>query len=107
MLISCVQALRSLAAGSAGSLLAPNAPGSGTLSPPEIPSPPPTASSGTTTPLIDPRAQISNDTLVGADTRIGERAALKRCVVGRECTIARGARLTGCVVMDGVTVGEK
>jgi len=58
-------------------------------------------------PPISPSAQISPDTLIGDGVRIGERATLKKCVVGRHCVIGRGAKLTGCVLWDFVTVGEK
>ena len=52
-------------------------------------------------------AQISSDSVVGEGTQVGERASLKKCIVGRHCHIARGVKLTGCVVWDFVTIGEK
>lgn len=62
---------------------------------------------GSAAPLISPSAQISPDSLIGESTRVGERASIKKCVVGRHCHIGRGAKLTGCVLWDFVTVEEK
>ncbi|KAI0030858.1 nucleotide-diphospho-sugar transferase [Vararia minispora EC-137] len=56
--------------------------------------------------LIDPRAQIAPDALVGASTRIAERTVVKRSVVGRHCILGRGARVLGCVLGDHVVIEE-
>jgi translation initiation factor eIF-2B subunit gamma len=58
-------------------------------------------------PPIATTAQISPDSLLGEGTRVGDRASIKKCVVGRHCNIGRGAKLTGCVLWDFVTVEEK
>ena len=52
-------------------------------------------------------AQISGDSVVGEGTKVGERASIKKCVVGRHCHIGRGVKLTGCVIWDFVTIEEK
>ena len=52
-------------------------------------------------------AQLSPDSLIGFGTKIGDRASIKRSVVGNRCEIAGGARLSGCVLMDGCRVLEK
>lgn len=52
-------------------------------------------------------AQISSDTHLAANVSLGERCTIKRSVIGAGCVIGRGARLTGCVLLDGVKVGEK
>lgn len=57
--------------------------------------------------LISPSAQISPDSLLGESTRVGERASIKKCVVGRHCNIGRGAKITGSILWDFVTVEEK
>lgn len=57
-------------------------------------------------PLIDPRAQISADSLVGASTRVGERTSVKKSIIGRHCVIGKNVKLVGCVVMDFVKVGD-
>ena len=56
---------------------------------------------------IHPSAQISPDSLIGEGTKVGERASIKKCVVGRHCNIGRGAKVTGCVIWDFVTIEEK
>ncbi|MCO5588115.1 hypothetical protein L7F22_042070 [Adiantum nelumboides] len=58
------------------------------------------------TPNIAPSAQISQDSILGAHVRVGERASIKRSTIGHHCEIGRGARLSGCILMDGAKVGE-
>jgi translation initiation factor eIF-2B subunit gamma len=52
-------------------------------------------------------AQVSTDSILGVGVRIGDRASIKRTVVGNRCEIARGARLAGCILLDGSKVLEK
>ncbi|WWD22125.1 hypothetical protein CI109_106614 [Kwoniella shandongensis] len=59
-----------------------------------------------TAPAISPAAQISPDSLIGEGSRVGERASIKKCIIGRHCNIGKGAKLTGCVLWDFVTVEE-
>ncbi|WWC59419.1 uncharacterized protein I303_101975 [Kwoniella dejecticola CBS 10117] len=58
------------------------------------------------TPAISPQSQISPDSLIGEGTRVAERASIKKCIIGRHCNIGKGAKLTGCVLWDFVTVEE-
>ncbi|CAK9780888.1 translation initiation factor [Cutaneotrichosporon oleaginosum] len=51
-------------------------------------------------------AQISPDSLVGEGVRVGERASIKKCIVGRHCVIGKNAKLTGCVLWDFCVVEE-
>ena len=46
-------------------------------------------------------------TLVAPNTTIATHAVIKSSVIGSNCVIEAGARITGSVVMDGVVVGEK
>ncbi|SNX83603.1 related to GCD1 - gamma subunit of the translation initiation factor eIF2B [Melanopsichium pennsylvanicum] len=55
---------------------------------------------------IDPKAQISSDSLVENFTRVGERTTIKRSVIGRGCVIGKNVKLTGAIVMDGVRIGD-
>ena len=55
---------------------------------------------------IHPRAQLSNDCLIGSNTYIEERATLKHAILGRNCIIGKGARILRCVIMDGVRIGD-
>lgn len=52
-------------------------------------------------------AQISPDSIVGANVVVGERASVKRSCVGKGVNIARGAKINGCVLMENAVVGEK
>ncbi|GAA6033252.1 hypothetical protein JCM8097_003017 [Rhodosporidiobolus ruineniae] len=37
---------------------------------------------------------------------MGEKVAVKRCIVGKGCHIGKGSKLANCVIMDSVVVGE-
>lgn len=68
-----------------------------------------TSTPGASTPgaeEIATSAQISPDSLVGEGVRVGDRASIKKCIVGRHCVIGKNAKLTGCVLWDFVTVEE-
>ncbi|KAF7321345.1 UDP-3-O-[3-hydroxymyristoyl] glucosamine N-acyltransferase [Mycena kentingensis (nom. inval.)] len=56
--------------------------------------------------LIDQKAQISTDTIVGVSTKVEERATIKKSVIGRHCTIGKNARVIGCVLFDHCVVEE-
>jgi translation initiation factor eIF-2B subunit gamma len=56
--------------------------------------------------LIDQKAQISADTIIGDSTQISERATIKKSVVGRHCVIGRMAKVVGCVLLDHCVVEE-
>ncbi|KAG8919646.1 hypothetical protein FRC01_001187 [Tulasnella sp. 417] len=55
---------------------------------------------------IDPKAQISSDSLVGPSTKIAERTSIKKSVIGSHCVIGRNVRISGCVLMDHVVVKD-
>ncbi|KDQ21362.1 hypothetical protein BOTBODRAFT_123066 [Botryobasidium botryosum FD-172 SS1] len=55
---------------------------------------------------IDPKAQISTDSIVGQSTRVAERTSIKKSVVGAHCTIGKNVRISGCVIMDHVAIGD-
>lgn len=74
---------------------------------PTTPRPQPATEESGSPALISPTAQISPDSLLGEGTRVGDRASIKKCIIGRHCVIGRGAKLTGCVLWDFVTVEEK
>ena len=56
--------------------------------------------------LIDQKAQISADSMVGRSTRIEERATIKRSVIGKHCVISKMAKVVGCVILDHCVIGE-
>lgn len=56
---------------------------------------------------IDPSAKVTGfDCLIGDKVSIGEKAFIKRSVLGSGVSIGKGVRLTGCVLMDGASVAE-
>ena len=62
---------------------------------------------GTTT-SIAPQTTITNsDCLLGPNTTVETHAVIKATVVGANCHIKKGARLTRCLLMDEVVIGEK
>lgn len=46
-------------------------------------------------------------TLIAPNTTVATHCVIKSSVIGANCVIEEGVRLTGCLLMDGVTVGEK
>jgi translation initiation factor eIF-2B subunit gamma len=56
---------------------------------------------------IHSSAGVSPDSLIGQGSRVGEKASIKKCIIGRHCVIGKGAKLTGCVLWDFVVVEEK
>jgi len=46
------------------------------------------------------------DSLVAEQVIVEEKVAIKESVVGANCTIREGAKITRCVLMDGVEVGK-
>ncbi|KAJ4488435.1 UDP-3-O-glucosamine N-acyltransferase [Lentinula aciculospora] len=56
--------------------------------------------------LIDPKAQISSDTIIGAFTQISERTTIKKSVVGKHCIVGKMARITGSVLLDHCVIED-
>lgn len=63
---------------------------------------------------ISPEASIAphtniqtSTTLIAPNTTIATHAVIKTSVIGANCEIGEGVRLTGCLLMDGVAVREK
>ena len=46
------------------------------------------------------------DCIVGSGLSLGDKVIVKKCSVGKNVTIQTGARANGCVLMDGVIIGE-
>lgn len=58
--------------------------------------------------LIAPHTNIhAPTTLIAPNTTIATHCVVKSSVIGANCVIGEGVRLTGCLLMDGVTVEEK
>ncbi|KAJ7783032.1 UDP-3-O-glucosamine N-acyltransferase [Mycena metata] len=56
--------------------------------------------------LIDQKAQISSDTIIGDSTKVDERTSIKNSVIGRHCTIGKMAKIVGCVLLDHCIVED-
>ena len=56
--------------------------------------------------LIDAKAQISSDSIVGHTTKIGERTSIKKSVIGKHCVIGKMVRIVGCVILDHCVVAD-
>ncbi|KAI9810745.1 MAG: hypothetical protein M1827_006083 [Pycnora praestabilis] len=53
------------------------------------------------------RCTVSKDCLLAENVTVEEKAVIKESVIGANCRIESGARLTRCLLMDGAIVGEK
>ncbi|OJD21991.1 hypothetical protein ACJ73_06665 [Blastomyces percursus] len=47
------------------------------------------------------------DCLIAENVTVEEKCVIKECVIGANCRIAAGARLTRCLLMDGAVVDER
>ncbi|KAK7049233.1 Translation initiation factor eIF-2B subunit gamma [Paramarasmius palmivorus] len=56
--------------------------------------------------LIDQKAQISADSMVGDFTQISERTTIKRSVIGKHCVIGKMAKIVGCVLLDHCVIDD-
>ncbi|KAJ7733773.1 UDP-3-O-glucosamine N-acyltransferase [Mycena maculata] len=56
--------------------------------------------------LIDQKAQISSDTVIGDSTRVDERTSIKKSVIGRHCIIGKMVKIVGCVLLDHCIVED-
>nr|GAT57633.1 UDP-3-O-[3-hydroxymyristoyl] glucosamine N-acyltransferase [Mycena chlorophos] len=56
--------------------------------------------------LIDQKAQISSDSIVGDSTKVDERANIKKSIIGRHCSIGKMAKVANCVLLDHCVVED-
>ncbi|THV07882.1 UDP-3-O-glucosamine N-acyltransferase [Dendrothele bispora CBS 962.96] len=56
--------------------------------------------------LIDQKAQISSDTIVGDSTQVSERTTIKKSVIGKHCVIGKMVKIVGCVLLDHCVVED-
>ena len=56
--------------------------------------------------LIDQKAQISADSMIGRSTRVEERTSIKRSVIGKHCVIGKMAKIVGCVILDHCVIAD-
>lgn len=53
-----------------------------------------------------PIANVGNDSLIGAETELGEKTNVKRTVVGPNCWIGKRVKLTGCLILNDVRIED-
>ncbi|KAF9529337.1 UDP-3-O-glucosamine N-acyltransferase [Crepidotus variabilis] len=56
--------------------------------------------------LIDAKAQISSDSIIGHSSQISERATIKKSVVGRHCVIGKMVKIVGCILFDHCVIED-
>ncbi|KAG6820990.1 hypothetical protein H0H93_008619 [Arthromyces matolae] len=56
--------------------------------------------------LIDQKAQISSDTIIGGSTQVSERTTIKKSVIGRHCVIGKMAKIVGCILLDHCVIED-
>lgn len=52
------------------------------------------------------RVSVTPDSLVGPRVSAGDRASVKKSVIGADCSIASNVKVNGCVVLSNVTLEE-
>ncbi|KAI0054970.1 UDP-3-O-glucosamine N-acyltransferase [Artomyces pyxidatus] len=56
--------------------------------------------------FIDPKSQISSDSMIGNSTKVGDRTNIKRSVIGKHCVIGSMTKIVGCVLLDHCIVAD-
>ena len=56
---------------------------------------------------ISPRTAVGPECVVGDSTDIGDQCAVRKSVIGRNCLVHAGAKITNSVLMDGVVVMDR
>ena len=56
--------------------------------------------------LIDQKAQISADSIIGESTQISERTTIKKSVIGRHCIVGKMVKINSCVLLDHCVIEE-
>lgn len=56
--------------------------------------------------LVDPKSQVSQDSIIGDSTRVGERTNVKRTVIGKHCVVGKMAKIVGCILLDHCVVED-
>lgn len=52
-------------------------------------------------------ANISNDSIVGEKVEFGDHTYIKRTVLGTNCKIGKKVKLTGCLILNDVTIEDE
>ncbi|XP_073447604.1 translation initiation factor eIF2B subunit gamma [Aquarana catesbeiana] len=55
---------------------------------------------------ITDKLMVGSDSMVGAQTQVGEKTSIKHSLLGSNCTIRDRVKITNCIIMSGVTVSD-
>lgn len=56
--------------------------------------------------MIDQKAQIASDTIIGDFTQVSERTTIKKSIIGRHCVIGKGAKISASVLLDHCVIED-
>nr|AAH41256.2 Eif2b3 protein [Xenopus laevis] len=56
--------------------------------------------------VISDKLMVGADSMIGAQTQVGEKSSIKRSLLGSNCTVKDRVKITNCIVMNEVTVQE-
>ncbi len=56
--------------------------------------------------LIDQKAQISSDTVIGDSTKVSEKSTIKKSIIGKHCIIGRMVKIVGCILLDHCVIED-
>lgn len=56
---------------------------------------------------ISPKTQVGPECVVGDSTDIGEQCGIRKSIIGKNCFVHAGAKITNSVLMDGVVVMDR
>ncbi|KAG8546855.1 hypothetical protein GDO81_029715 [Engystomops pustulosus] len=55
---------------------------------------------------IEANKQVGTDSMIGEQTKIGEKTSVKHSIVGAKCVIKERVKITNCIIMNGVTIQD-
>ncbi|KAM9326145.1 translation initiation factor eIF2B subunit gamma [Gastrophryne carolinensis] len=56
--------------------------------------------------VIADKLMVGPDSMIGAQTQVGEKTSIKRSLLGSNCTIKDRVKISNCIIMNGVTVHD-
>ncbi|OMH82459.1 putative translation initiation factor eIF-2B subunit gamma [Zancudomyces culisetae] len=57
-------------------------------------------------PIIDNKAMVGSDSLIGKSSKLAEKCVVKRSAIGSHCVIGRNVKITNSVIQDHVTIED-
>ncbi|KAM8930464.1 translation initiation factor eIF2B subunit gamma isoform 2-T2 [Pelodytes ibericus] len=55
---------------------------------------------------ITDKLMVGADSMIGAQTQVGEKTSIKHSLLGSNCNIRDRVKITNCIIMNGVTIQE-